>query len=1097
MDQLSKALGSAWCALALAAYYFPQKDDEGRLAASFQDAYFFFTGHLDLWDQWRIIDHAERQRISAVLRHARQDFESLGAFTHYMRGLLTEEAAAETRTSPFLAVGDPARATMVVPRIGDDILAFVDRTIQRLRRHDRPRRPFPPAGPGDYATRETYIAGRGLTKGRVRINATATFESGADAGRLPDAATIPYRPCLELQVKALLRHAKAIDKARYPKKSEAKNRYLYKTLKTLFEQLQYDEAGQIDILSITAGPVEVFNAPTGTGKSVLVRVAASWCAIQDIPLAIILPNVEATLSATWDINGDLQALGRPELAAPMMSPSRLHERAMKVAARIQGPFLTQPRKTMWKLGQLSYGCALPVESTHPYPPGLESCNHLLPFPPQTGRKSCPWQPTCGKFEQYRAACERPIVITNHHFFMLGRFPIGVVLDGRQTGDLSVAKFLLRTRTGVVIDEVDQFMSSAVDACSSEIILDSRKNKDIPLLKLHEAVRGMSSGTVKELSPTLLHARYLTEFLLASLCSGDLRLRYYNGRSEASDQPQANSSMWHLAGSRDRRLICLLFPELDIPNEKEVPLELFATLNAIHPPDPARIGNEPAEYDTVPVLLDPDLQDAQNLLGRLLASRGTDLLSIVRTELHAVLEERIPDAHQRSETIELLIIRVWLTELDRTLDVLRNATENLRSVGLPSAQDIAAKLGPGIGSDVIRHGALGRGIYGYRVTGLDDPDKSAELTTQSLSGDPHTYTAQLGSIVALVLAGMERPVLGLSATAYFPEAVREHIRSRVKWWMTDAAEDSIRAKPHMLRNALNQPIQISGLPQHLKHSAITEMGRRLYEDVIHDELERLAVDDEDRAHDAVVLNSYEHCRYMAIGMYGSGRYQDGKHRVCVAVPPDRYRRAELQKRLPLPPGIIELTPDEFEDFPNRGEILIVPMARIARGLNIVIGIRSAITSVYLCTRPLALMTDPAELYASVNAAGLNAVSGPSAAPVELLQRTREAAWARLHLIMRSAPGFVNTHRDLQKEIVAGMIIDMIQLAGRARRGGTDMTLHLVDHAFQEDSWQADLRSILRRIHRDWTPQVARRMNDIYREALSTFLAYAGIDTTEGR
>ncbi|MCZ9345502.1 hypothetical protein NGM37_47965, partial [Streptomyces sp. TRM76130] len=86
-------------------------------------------------------------------------------------------------------------------------------------------------------------------------------------------------------------------------------------------------------------------------------------------------------------------------------------------------------------------------------------------------------------------------------------------------------------------------------------------------------------------------------------------------------------------------------------------------------------------------------------------------------------------------------------------------------------------------------------------------------------------------------------------------------------------------------------------------------------------------------------------------------------------------------------------------------------------------------------------------------------------------------------MRSAPGFISTAHVLQEEIVAGMVVDMIQLAGRARRGGTDMTLHLVDYAFHEDSWQSDLAGILRRMHQRWPADVRRQMNAIYREALA--------------
>jgi hypothetical protein len=241
---------------------------------------------------------------------------------------------------------------------------------------------------------------------------------------------------------------------------------------------------------------------------------------------------------------------------------------------------------------------------------------------------------------------------------------------------------------------------------------------------------------------------------------------------------------------------------------------------------------------------------------------------------------------------------------------------------------------------------------------------------------------------------------------------------------------------------------------------------------------------------VVVNSYEHCRYLAVGIHGAGLYTGG---LCVAVPADRERRDRLP---PLPPGVAELTPDEFESFPSRGTILVVPMARIARGLNIVIGTKSAITPVYLCTRPLALLSDPAEMYASVNAAGLAALTMPPGRdPIAALRAAQRAAWERLGLIMRSAPGFAATGEVLQEEIVAGMVVDMIQLAGRARRGGTDMTLHLVDYAFHEDSWQSDLANILRRIYGKWTADQRHKMDAIYREALAAFLAYAGIDVSD--
>jgi hypothetical protein len=1082
--KLPRTAGTVGAALALAAHYFPHQDEQGNSVALFRYASFLLSGQLDKWSQWCELPQQEKQRIAAVLRMAPEELASAHAFGMRARALLTDPD--EQQRPAFRLYGDtPAKAVGAIPAVGGDLLGYVDRILERLAKDHPRRRAMRAATPGIWLTRKSYVAGAGVVQGKATIPAFTTPVQGdeEDAADLPMVTTIAYREHIDIDTAQLLDLARQIDQRYKPDE-----RYLHTVLSTLFDQLETtDTVEPGDLMRLLAGPVEILNAPTGTGKSVLVRVAASWFAINDMNITVVLPTVDATLSAAWEISEDLKHLGREETCTPLMYPAGLHERAMKAAARIDGPLLEQPEKTTWKLDQLSYSCALEhfTEAVQPFPPGQETCKTLYPLPPASGSKTCPWMATCGKYEQHRRAIAASVVVTNHHNFMSGRFHIGVLLDGRRVGDLSVAEFAFRRSHALLIDEIDQFQSTALDRCSSELVLDSRRNPNVPLRELDEEKGSLPTQAVKDLCPTVSHARYLAEFLLASICENQLHLRHYEGHGAARDRPGMNSTGWHLAGSRDRRLITLLFPDAGITSEQEIPSELFDALRALRASHPGGLSEAPPTAGTV--MLAPHLAQVRDLLEKLLAPRGEDLLAQVQLDLNEALIDVVKDPHERSEAVELLIVRTWLTELDETLALLRNKTAQLRALGLRSAHRLAEKLESGIAGNILPYGMLGRAIVGYRVTGLDDTNKAAELTAQSITGDPHTYVSQLGGIVSLVLAGAERPVLGLSATAYFPQAVREHVHAPVKWWMTDAAPDSIRAKRHIITNAMNQAIQISGLPQFLKREALITLGDRLYDTEIHKELARIERTDRARAHAAVVVNSYEHCRYVAMGIHAAGQYTGG---LCVAVPPERQRR----ERLPaLPPGVVELTPEEFEDFPNRGRILVVPMARIARGLNIVIGTKSAITPVYLCTRPLALMTDPPEMYASVNAAGFDALpTTPSQDPVLALDTARAAAWERLGTIMRSAPGFINTQPELQEEIVAGMIVDMIQLAGRARRGGTDMTLHLVDYAFHEDSWQSDLANILRRIHNNWTPQVRRQMNAIYREALAAFLAYAGID-----
>ncbi|ULR55773.1 hypothetical protein [Streptomyces deccanensis] len=877
--RLSKTAGAVGAALALAAHYFPRQEEAGgRAIASFRDAAFLLSGQLDKWARWRDLPHDEKQRIGAVVALAPQELASATVFAARARELL-DFAHGEPAALPFRSA-DPAvgRAEAAVPLVGGGLLEYVDRIRQRLRR-DHPRsRPDEPAGPGIWLPRTQYAAGSGLIQGRtvIPVFADGGEEEAAARAELPEVRTVPYQEEIALPAGELLELARLID-GRYP----AADRYVHAVLENLFAQLQTTDAVPAqELIRLGAGPMGILNAPTGTGKSVLVRVAASWYAVNGLTVTLVLPTVEATLSAAWDISQDLEQLGRTETCTPLMSPSRLHERAMKAAARIEGSLLEQSDKTLWKLDQLSYGCALShhTQSSHPYPPGQEPCRGLSPLPPATDRAACPWTATCGKYAQHRQACTASVVVTNHHNFMTGRFPLGIRLDGRAVADVSVAEFVLRRSHTVMIDEVDQFQSTALDLCSSELVLDSRRQPTVPLRELDEDKAKLPPDAVKALCPTISHARYLSEFLLASVCEDLLHLRHYEGHGPSRERPGVNSTGWHLAGSRDRRLITLLFPDEGITSEQEIPDHLFDQLKALRPAPPTSDDTDEAAGDAS---LPPHLEAVRRLLGDLLAPRGEDLLASVQLELNEVLLDVVKDPHDRGEAVELLIVRMWLAELDDTLGLLRNKTGQLRSLGMRSARILAQRLETGVAAHILPYGMLGKAITGYRVTGLDNPHKNAELTAQSISGDPHTYTAQLGSIVSLALAGVERPVLGLSATAYFPQAVREHVHADVKWWMTDAAPDSIRAKRRMITDSVTQrAIQISGIPQQHKREALIKLGDRLYDTVIHDELARIARTDPDRAHAAVVVNSYEHCRHLALGIHSAGQYTGG---LCVAVP----------------------------------------------------------------------------------------------------------------------------------------------------------------------------------------------------------------------
>jgi hypothetical protein len=375
-NKLTKNDGAIVAALALAAHYFPQRADDGTLTASFAHAAFLLGGHYDVWAGWRGLSQPEKQRITAVLAAAPEELSKAGVFRARARKLLEVVGDAEIRF-PFRLAGEvPGRAEAAIPVVGGDLLGCADRILEQLRKDHRRRRPEKPAGPGVWLTRTWYAPGSGLIRGRATIPEFAgSGEDGSQAAL--EVTTVGYQPEVRIDTAELLDLAADIDQ-RYL----SQDRYVHQVLDNLFTQLNTTDSIKVsEAIRLLPGPTEVLNAPTGTGKSVFVRVAASWFALNNMTITIVLPTVDATLSAAWDISEDLKHLrelrGTEDevTCTPLMSPYGLHERAIKAGNRIEGSFLDQPPKARWKIDQLAYGCALKhmTQIAHPYPPGNETC----------------------------------------------------------------------------------------------------------------------------------------------------------------------------------------------------------------------------------------------------------------------------------------------------------------------------------------------------------------------------------------------------------------------------------------------------------------------------------------------------------------------------------------------------------------------------------------------------------------------------------------------------------------------------------------------------------------------------------------------------
>ncbi|MET8160386.1 hypothetical protein ABZT47_28840 [Sphaerisporangium sp. NPDC005289] len=1083
-------------ALALAALYFPRKDDEGRILAGFEEATFFAHRKPQAWSGWAGLPATERDAIRQVMVLMSPEWTDPKKLKAAVLALLGTHApdpvlADKSGGSLRLPEGEPHLADAVIPRVGGAYLAYAQRVTGPFFTFGKRPKAQAFAGPGTYKTRTTYLGKEhGTTSRTIHIPETPGFLEAPGHEALPQVRTRPQGDRVAPSVESLLKVAKTLSEQ---DKSVA---YLHQTLKRFFKGMKTTR-GELTELDLTSGDLQVLNAPTGSGKTVLVRVLASWATLNDIRIALAVTDVRATLDMAWDINKDLAYLHRigklagPAHCTPLMSPTSMHRRAMDYAALSPSGRIDQwDLRTRTDLGLLSAGCAQRALMDPPslYPYGEENCTSLTSAASGSVRHTCSFAPVCGKFQQFYQATDAAVIVTNHANLLEGRTRIGVVLDGQEfhgkargTNGMSVLELTLRSCDALIIDEIDAFQTQAISRCTSEITLASRK-RTTALREIDQDAKNLPLAHEMDLVSPVSHARLMAEMLLLWLCS-DSGLKLNPGNeTDGPDGASRDNAGWRLARSRDREILELLFP--DETSAEEIPPELFSLLDELMP---ARWYDDSAPGENPGFPSGADWEAIQAALTILTAQRGQDYLTETREEMRKLLADIVPNVHKRSATVNLLVTRSVLRELDTALDNLREQAQALRYLDLGSVRKILEAMRSGTVVTLYPLAMLGRSIHGYQVKGMENKEREAELLTRSFGGDPHTFVSELGGLTSLLTAGVQRPIMGLSATAYLPQAVQEHIHAPVRWWLPDTRPESIVTVPTPVRGHNGDAMRIGGLPPERKPNALRDLGKGLYEQQLAKRLASLERRDEDRARVILAVNSYEQAAYLASGVAQA----DGlSHRVCLLV-----KRSEKQSyEEHLPAQVDRMVREELKDFPERGEILIAPLAVIGRGLNIVVGTRSAVSDIYLCVRPVLSIEDTDWLHASVNAVGINSLPpGGSDEPLAALMTASDASWRQLSKILRSPARFSNMDHDLRKELVASMLVMLIQLAGRARRGETDMTLHIVDHSIHDKKFSSDLATIIKQIHADWNPEQRAVMNELYGQALQAFLTYAGLDS----
>ncbi|MFF9580759.1 hypothetical protein [Streptomyces achromogenes] len=1061
-------------AIGLAAGFFPIEDSGGfRRTTTRDDVFYVLDGHIADWSGWRDLSETDARRFTKLLRRRPNQMANAEAAGAILDALLSSGQIPGCSVADD-AGGGPGR---IIVDPGMPLLDFIDALLRELDDlHAAKSHILPPAEAGPHMT-TTSVSG---PDGRRQTFVDLHYEirpHHLDTGHpIPVVRDAPQLLDSWLPFNELKEIAKQIDQG---EQERGRSPYRETAVDRFATQIRSRSGHEVEGLQLTAGTLNELLAYTGFGKSVvLIETFACWAVRHDIPVAFVLPNNADVVRA---IHGIERALALCEVepkggVVPLVSPRALIKVAETAASRVteDGP------DADWIWGRFGYGCALAAvagsdDAVDRWQPGSEPCAKLRK--PSRGSKksstvSCPWRTTCGRYRAVRQACTADIIVTSHANLLLGVLQTPVE-DGYGGHDrLTVEELVMRRCQVVVIDEVDVFQSAAIDNAGRHLVLDHAGRTNTPLRNFDQDFAAAFGRLQDEVDASVRDAYFTLRYLSENYVSHLTYERLGAATPVKGRRPRGPGRYWMVPRRWDNWLTARLFG-LETEEVSAKQLEMFRSL-FLEEVTPHR--DEPESFGEV----------RRHLASVVTGGSGGLSLPLARVALEHLVKD-VPEEY-RTKVVNRILRRAILERIRMFLHRLMANNAQLVDIGVESAQKIADALGSYGRWRVTPTGPLERLVFAFTEYYDDTGDEPARLSTAAFGGDPHTYTVSLGDTTALAHAGVRRIVLGLSATSYFPCAPHHHIHTTPKWWVADDNPDAVRVLAAPIDDEQGRPRRISGLEGTERALATQRIATAMWDRYLRPELENLKTDKPGRERVLLATTSYEAARHVAEGLSTAGV---DSARICLATRPGTY--TDDQEGAIDAGRWRELPADRLESFPaiQGADILIAPLARVQRGVNIIgEGDKSALGSVWLIVRPIPLIDEPAELVAHIQARALTEHPGPSSDPQALLAERRKVAGQYLDEIIRRPPYFQAQPLDVKIGVVAEIINGAVQLIGRARRGGTDATLRLVDGALLDSESGTDLATLILKLRDKWQQQgVLPAMQRYYGTTLEAFLNYA--------
>jgi hypothetical protein len=781
-------------------------------------------------------------------------------------------------------------------------------------------------------------------------------------------------------------------------------------------------------------------APTGSGKNVLAEVLILTLVRSGKRVTLSMPTIDRVLEQSCKLERFAALLGLDVTVAAMFSQDRVAGKTMEALERdpeLQG-------EAQWMLERFGYACSLSAYAVEgAVVTGDEPCRNLRQVMPdgKTRRVDCPFLGRCGKHDYFERAAYADVIVVNHHALLMGQMPIPA---GEERP--SLLELILRRSDVVLIDEVDELQGVALANSVDEMGIAALRDAHVSTIKaaLHDFENSRHYRQEPDRLRPVVGVDRVGSLLLGMLDQHLLQWKQKrNGKNEML-----------MEGSLDHFLVTKLFPHLD---------NGLPALDALYdnrlPP--------PAGYEA--------LAEATSWFGdyRMRDAGDTDRgrVSDLRRELKNLRLEL--DSRDLKKLGDWLILRGMLTQISDYLGYARERLTNIAGDGSKAAQDLRQGFGGFSAWSLSPFGPLGRQVYGFEY----DP-RDISLSAQALRSDPHGMIAELGGDVSRALAGSTKPVVGLSATAYFPGSPKNDVLAAVTYFVPD---ESGRVQVH------NTPVEadpISGKFGSQRKRNLQDAVKELAEGY----LKPLLARQEGRA-DAerilLVVGSYEEARTaartLADALGGNGTQMV------------RYVERNLQG------ASMEISKVDIERFAEdpHSRVLIAPRNVISRGHNILqrlastpIGRQlSAIRHVFMVIRPVPPMgrMDRGLAHVTYNS---RRKFHPTNDPVTSRESERIDAERHFRKFRGQTHTLMGLDTELRQQVFCDVLVELLQIIGRARRGDTSVDLYFVDSAFATGhvSWQQMFEEAYSTWHDEGELEL---MTSMHRSLLEGLTTYAGL------